>query len=402
MPEKLGTDQSIYSVSPYRWIVLLFFVVASTMTQIIWITYAPITIQAANILTDGNVFGILFLSMVYMIFYLPMNFPANWCLEKYGLKRGAGIGVILMGFFGFFRGLTTNYVMILTCQIITAIGQPFVLNSYTKLAVNWFPEKEKTLATGLCTMSLMLGVLCGMLISGPFFVAFGFYALGMFYGLLSLVSMVLFFVFIKDKPTTPPNSYAEKYSTKIVHPIQTLFKNRDFMYYSIIILISYGAINAILSEVDLIVAPPRVLDVSNTDIAGIIGSMIVVGGIVGSVVLSWLSDRLHKRKIFLIITMLGGFPLTILIGIISSFTWLCVDTFCFGFTLFGSLPIGLTYVAEITFPIPEEISNGMIMWVAQIGGIIFLFYFNLTVISLLLIITWALVFLMRDSNFYKQ
>jgi FLVCR family feline leukemia virus subgroup C receptor-related protein len=402
MSEMPGADDQQYQVSPYRWKVLFFFIIASTMTQVVWITYAPITIQAAAILTQGNTFWIVFLSMVYMIFYLPMNFPANWALEKFGLKWGAGIGVLAMGIFGFIRGLTLNYGVILFCQIATALGQPFVLNAYTKLAINWFPEKEKTLASGLSTMSLMLGVIFAMTFSGPFFALFGLFSLGLFYGLLCLGAMLMFFLFVKDKPPSPPSPAAEKPPAKINRSPWALFRNRDFAYYSIIILIGYGAVNAILSEVDLIIAPPRVLDINNPNAAGIIGDMIVLGGMAGSVILSALSDRLHKRKPFLIVATVGGFPLTLLIALLPSFNWLCLDAFIFGFTLFGGLPVGLTYAAEITWPVPEEVSNGMIMWVAQIGGIIFLFYFNLTVISVFLLVALVLVFLMHDVDFAKR
>jgi MFS family permease len=402
MSETLDAEDQKYQVSPHRWKVLFFFIIASTMTQVNWITYAPITIQAAGILTNGNTFGIIFLSMVYMIFYLPMNFPANRALEKLGLKWGAGIGVAAMGIFGFIRGLTLNYWIILSCQIATALGQPFVLNAYTKLATNWFPEKEKTLATGLSTMSLMLGVIFAMTASGPLFALFGLYTVGMFYGLLSLFAMLFYFFFVKDKPPSPPGPAADKPTAQVERSPWTLFRNRDFTYYSIIILIGYGAVNTILTEVDLIIAPPRVVDTTNINAAGIIGAMIVLGGMAGSVVLSALSDRLRNRKIFLVIATVGGFPLTLLIALLSSFNWLCLDAFFFGFTLFGGLPVGLTYAAEITWPVPEEVSNGMIMWVAQIGGIIFLFYFNITLISVLLLFALVLVFLLHDVNFHKQ
>ena len=45
----------------------------------------------------------------------------------------------------------------------------------------------------------------------------------------------------------------------------------------------------------------------------------------------------------------------------------------FGFFLLAAGPIGFQYGAEITFPIPEGTSNGLLLLVGQISGILFIF-----------------------------
>ena len=123
----------------YRWIILLLFMLVNISLQILWISYAAVTIEAATYygVTD---FEILLLSLVFMIAYIPVTFLAIWLINKFGFRIGASIGALLGGVFGllrFFAG--TNYMLILIFTIMIAIGQPFILNSVTLLSANWFP-----------------------------------------------------------------------------------------------------------------------------------------------------------------------------------------------------------------------------------------------------------------------
>jgi MFS family permease len=73
------------------------------------------------------------------------------------LKRGTGIGVVMIGPCGFLRIFAQSYGWLLACMIGCAVAQPFVLNAFTKAASSWFPEKEEALASGLLTMSMFIG-----------------------------------------------------------------------------------------------------------------------------------------------------------------------------------------------------------------------------------------------------
>ncbi|MCK4529535.1 hypothetical protein KAW18_19395, partial [candidate division WOR-3 bacterium] len=89
------------------------------------------------------------------------------------------------------------------------------------------------------------------------------------------------------------------------------------------------------------------------------------------------SDKYHKRRIFLNIAVGSGVPLTLLLAYLPYFIPLCIISFLYGFLLVSALPIGLTYAAEITYPVPEATSNGVLMLIGQIGGIILILGFNM-------------------------
>lgn len=370
-----GTNETVqYKAVPYRWVILLVFMFVALMTQILWITFAPIMSDVAphyGVTPDD----ILLLTAIYMIIYIPVNFPATWILDKYGLKWGTGLGVILVGVFGFLRAFSgTDYNFLLVTQIMTAIGQPFILNSFTKVAVNWFPEKEKATATGIGTISILLGILIGIAITPFIYENSNIDSTLMLYGILSLVSMILYFLFVKNEPDSPPNEFAGQKAFDY-SGIKNIFSNKSFLVLCWLMFIGMGVFNAISSDVDVIFARITL----PAEAPGLLGGIIIIGGIIGAGILSTISDMTKKRVFFLKIAMVAATLLTYLLIEFNDFTTTAIIAFAFGFFIVSALPVGLIYAAEITYPVTEEASNGIALMLGQISGILFLVLFSLGV-----------------------
>lgn len=135
-----------FKVYRYRWIMLIVYMLIVAVNQLMWITFASITSEAAlHYGVSDMKIGIL--SMCFMIVYIVVSIPASWIIDTYGIRIGVGIGVVLTGVFGLLRGLIPiNYNLLLLSQIGIAIGQPFLLNSVTKIAARWFPIEERATA----------------------------------------------------------------------------------------------------------------------------------------------------------------------------------------------------------------------------------------------------------------
>ena len=88
------------------------------------------------------------MSYCFMAFYLPMNFPCVFVVEKFGLRLGI-IGGIASTTLGLWVRCFINqsFSFALIGQIIMALGQPLLYNSPAKVTTNWFPQKERAIAT---------------------------------------------------------------------------------------------------------------------------------------------------------------------------------------------------------------------------------------------------------------
>ena len=80
-----------FTVYKYRWVVLFFFSMMQCIMQMLWITFAPITSEAAEFY-QVSALQIGFLSMVFMIVYLFVSIPASWAIDTFGIRKGAGFG----------------------------------------------------------------------------------------------------------------------------------------------------------------------------------------------------------------------------------------------------------------------------------------------------------------------
>jgi MFS family permease len=129
-------------LSKYRWVVLAALMMITMMSQVQWLTHAPIA-RAADFYYKGrfnpaSFFNVDFLASSYMIIYLIVCIPASYFIDTYGIVRGVGFGAILMVFGAAFKGFSGNsFSMVLTGQIFLATAQPFVINASTAVAARW-------------------------------------------------------------------------------------------------------------------------------------------------------------------------------------------------------------------------------------------------------------------------
>ena len=149
----------------YRWVVLGAFMLVNLAVQVLWISYAPVTGEAAAFYGVSDL-KIGLLSMVFMIAFIPLSIPVSWAIDTLGFHRTVGFGSVLMGVFGILRGLAgSNYGPALAGSIGVAAAQPFLLNAWTKVPALWFPPEERATAVGLVTLANLAGTALGMVLT---------------------------------------------------------------------------------------------------------------------------------------------------------------------------------------------------------------------------------------------
>jgi len=362
-------QETEFKVYGYRWVMLCVYMLSIIVNQVMWITFAPITIDA-TVFYGVSDLKIGILSMCFMIVYLVVSIPASWIIDTYGIRAGVGTGVVLTGIFGMLRGFASdNYNLLLLAQIGIAIGQPFLLNSITKVAARWFPIKERATASGLGTLAMYLGILGGISLTP--FLANGHGIEGMLYiyGIISLASALIFFLFARERPLTAPCRPDQEERALAIDGMKLLFRNRDFLWLMVIFFVGLGVFNSVTTWIENILSPRGF----SAEQAGITGGLMIVGGIIGALVMPLLSDHYKKRIPFIIIALAGATAGLTGITYATNYALLLFSAAAFGFFLLSSGPIGFQYGAEVTFPVSEGTSNGFLLLMGQISGIAFIF-----------------------------
>ena len=358
-----------YRTYGYRWIVLVAFMLIAAMTQVAWITFAPITSRAAEFFhTSDLLIGML--SMIFMVVYVIIVIPAAWAIDTLGFRTAVSIGAALTAVFAVTRGIfAANFRLVFASQIGLAIGQPFVMGAITRMAARWFPPQERATATGLGTLSMYLGILAGMLFTPMLILRHSIPSMLVVYGIVCAAAAVVFIALARESPPTPPCPPGQDVRALMFDGLKSMLRMKDFILLMVIFFFGLGIFNGVSTWIEDIVRP-RGFTIEQ---AGLLGGLMLIGGIVGAVVMPLFSDRFRKRTPFILVSLAGMIPGLLGVTFAHSYWLLLASGAVFGFFLLSSGPIGFQYAAEITYPAPEGTSNSLLIVMGQLAGIVFIY-----------------------------
>jgi sugar phosphate permease len=381
----------------------------AAVTQILWITFAPISSIVAGLylVTDLDV---AFLSMIFMIVYLPVSIPSAYVIDSKGFRYACGVGAVITAVFAVLRAWAPSYLLVFVFQAGIAVGQPFVFNSPTKLARRWFPAKERGLATGLGTMAIFLGIALGLLLTPIITLSFsptivGYTIMMYGYAFIAVIAAILFILVARERPATPPEP-GEPEEEKMITGLRRILGIKQFLILEVLFFVGMGIFNGVATWIEQILSDRFA---AAFVIAGLVGAVMIVGGIIGAVIIPALSDRFRRRKPFILLSLGMAVPLTFVLAYHPDLNVLLVASFLLGFFLMPSLPLGLQAGAELTAPVPEGTSAGVLMIFGQLGGIVLilamdavssafgLFFWAMVMLVVLNVIALLVAFLLRET-----
>lgn len=386
-PNESVKEDSVIKVSKRRWAVVLVFSCYSLCNAFQWIQYGSINNIFMNFY-GVSAFAIDWLSMCYMLTYIPLLLPVAWMLEKFGLRTIAITGSALncLGAWVKLGSLEPHlFPVTVVGQVICSVAQVFILGMPSRIASVWFGANEVSTACSIAVFGNQLGIAIGFLVPPvlvpnikdqeklAYHISIMFYIIG---GVATLLFILVIIVF-KEKPKHPPSraqslSYAlattdASYFSSIVR----LFKNLNF----VLLVITYGlnagafyALSTLLNRMVIMHFPGQEVN------AGRIGLTIVIAGMFGAMISGiWLDKSKTYKETTLVVyimTLVGMVVYTFTLNL--NHLWIVFITAgSLGFFMTGYLPLGFEFAVELTYPESEGVSSGLLNVSAQVFGIIF-------------------------------
>uniref|UniRef100_A0A9J8CFU7 FLVCR choline and putative heme transporter 2 n=1 Tax=Cyprinus carpio carpio TaxID=630221 RepID=A0A9J8CFU7_CYPCA len=333
-----------------RWLIVLLFSSYSLCNAFQWIQYGIINNIFMKFYNVSS-FAIDWLSMIYMLTYIPFIFPVTWLLERKGLRVIAlfAASINCVGTWIKVASVQPNLFWItMLGQFACSFAQVFILGMPSQVASVWFGSDEVSTACAIGVFGNQLGIAIGFLIP-PILVPnvddmneLAQHISIMFYitaAVASLIFLLVVFVF-QEKPEIPPSlsqvALRDMPTTQYSYlaSIARLFCNKPF----ILLLISYGlnvgcfyAVSTLLNRMIIEHYPGEEVN------AGRIGLTLVIAGVVGSLLCGIWLDKTKTYKFFMT----------------------------------GYLPLGFEFAVELTYPESEGTSSGLLNCSAQMFGIAF-------------------------------
>lgn len=131
-----------------RFAVLAVFSLYSLVNAFQWIQYSII----ANVFTqfyDVTNVMVDWLSIVYMLAYVPLIFPATWLLDRRGLRLTALLGSGLNCAGAWLKCASVSpdrFGVTMTAQVVCSVAQVFILGLPSRIASVWFGPSEVSTA----------------------------------------------------------------------------------------------------------------------------------------------------------------------------------------------------------------------------------------------------------------
>lgn len=149
----LHRDQNTATTHLYkrRWLIVCLFSSYSLCNSYQWIQYGIIN----NIFMkfyNVDSFTIDWMSMIYMLTYIPLIFPVTWLLDKKGLRVIALVATALNCAGTWVKvasGRPDLFAVTFLGQVICSVAQVFILGMPSRIASVWFGSEEVSTACSI-------------------------------------------------------------------------------------------------------------------------------------------------------------------------------------------------------------------------------------------------------------
>src|SRR5690242_1044953 len=133
----------------------------SAANQMLWLTYAPITTDAAHHY-GVSVSAIGWLAEIFPLVYVVLALPTGRLIDR-SLGMGLGLGAALTAVGAVVRLPGDSYPLVLAGQVLIALGQPLVLNAVTAMASRSLRPADRPTGIAVASAGIFAGLVLALL-----------------------------------------------------------------------------------------------------------------------------------------------------------------------------------------------------------------------------------------------
>ena len=349
-----------------RWSVVAGYAAVSGSNQMLWLTFAPLTTEAAAHY-GVSVDAIGWLSELFPLLYVLLAIPAGLALDRW-FRPALGLGVGLNAVGALVRVVSPGYPGVLVGQLMIAVAQPLLLAALPRVVEAAVSPPLRPRAIGIASAGLFAGMLVA-LVMGPLLGAGRIDALLAIQAALTLLSAIVMGVALA-RPIWPAAPPVRAGGVTAGSRLRAVLARPVIRSLVLVAGLGFGVFVAVTTWLQALLAPAGV----SVDLAGIMLLAMVVAGIVAGVVLPDLVIRSGRAVPMLlgvvIVTVLACLVLALGPGPVTGM----IAAIAYGLALLGALPVILSLVETAALEVgageAAATATGLVWLAGNLGGIV--------------------------------
>ena len=341
-----------------RWTVVAAFAGVAAATQMVWLTFAPVT-TAASHHYDVSTTAIGWLAQPFVLLYVVLAIPAGIALDR-NLRGWLAVGTGLVALGAAVRVAGDSYALLMAGTLIAAVAQPLVVNSVTPIAAGYLDERDRPLGIALMSASLFAGMLAAFLLGALLSRRDQMPELVAIQAGVAVVAAAALVLALRTKPVhrvvrAPAGlgAFRIAWNTTLVRRL------------CVFLFLPYGVFIAISTWTETLLNPAGVSDGQ----VGLLLALQVVAGIAGSALLPVWVARRRIEVPFAAFAMIVSAGACVALAVAPGFVTGLIALPALGFVALAVLPIVLE-LTERGSEQAEGTASGLIWLAGNLGGLI--------------------------------
>jgi predicted MFS family arabinose efflux permease len=327
-------------------------------TQIVWLTYAPVTTTAAERFgVSENAVG--WLANLFPLFYVLLAIPAGVLLDRW--FRGAVVaGAVLTAVGALLRVAGDSYAWALAGQCLAAIAQPLVLNAITGVAGRYLREEDRPTGIAVGTASTFAGMVVAFVLGAALPDAGSLTTLVAIGAAVSVVGAIAVSVALRrpgeQRHTPPPRGTAG---------LRSAVRDPFVRKVCLLVFFPFGTFIALTTFGQALLEPAGV----SAATASVILLVAVVSGVAGCAVVPVVAARRRAELPVMTVGLVLSAVACLLLAVVPAVATGFVSMTVVGFLLLPALPIVLELVGRRTGE-AEGTAAGLVWLSGNLGGLV--------------------------------
>ena len=341
-----------------RWSVIVVFALLGAVTQVLWVTYAPVTDAAAEYYGVSDA-AIGWLANVFPLLYVLLAVPAGMLLDRW-FRGGLALGAMLAAAGALMR-LLPGYGWALAGQLVVGVAQPLVLNAITGVASRYLPPPDRPKGIAIGSAGTFAGLIVGFGLGAVFASPSGIPPLlAVQAGIAVVVGLAVLAVVRRPAPFAAAEAPAAGFGA-----LRIALRDPVIRRLCALVFVPFGVFVSLSTFLQPLLEPAGVAEST----AGLLLVANVVAGVVGCAVVPVLASRrraeVRVMGLALVVTALACVTLGVVPGVVVGF----VAVIALGLALLPALPIVLE-LTERRAGAAEGTATGLIWLTGNLGGLV--------------------------------